>query len=422
MKVLVIGSGGREHAIVLALKKSSKVSKIYCAPGNGGIGRVAENVPIEVTDVDSVISFVQENSIDLTFVAPENPLAIGMVDSMEEEGLRVFGPRANAAVLEGSKAFSKEFMKRHAIPTAQYEVFDDADKALEYLKTSKMPIVIKADGLAFGKGVIIAENYDEAAGAIRDMMLDNKFGESGNRIVIEEFLSGREMSVLAFTDGKSIKIMPSAQDHKRVFDGDRGPNTGGMGAYARSPINTDEISEYCMEKIFRPTIEGMAKEGRTFKGVIYFGLIVTKDGVYVIEYNARFGDPETQAVLPLLETDFIDIIDAVIDEKLGNLDIKWSGDSAVCVVLASGGYPGKYENGFEIMGLYSEFADNIIVYHSGTKYENGKMLTNGGRVLGVTAVAESLEAARGEAYKALKHISFENMIYRTDICLTPDGV
>ncbi len=416
MKVLVVGGGGREHTIVWKLSQSPKVDKIYCAPGNAGIASLAECVAIKATDVEAMVKFAVESKVDMVMVAPDDPLVLGMVDAMEKEGIRAFGPRANAAIIEGSKVFSKDLMKKYNIPTAKYEVFDNAEKAIEYLQSAPIPTVIKAEGLALGKGVIIAMTLDEAVKAVHEMMEDKVFGNAGSRIVIEEFLSGPEVSVLAFTDGKTIKPMVSAQDHKRAYDNDEGLNTGGMGTFSPSRIYDEKMAEECMNNIFLPTMEAMNKEGRTFKGVLYFGLMATKDGVKVIEYNCRFGDPETQVVLPRLESDLYEIFDAIIDERLDEVDIKWRDGGAVCVVMASGGYPVKYESGFEITGIEdAEKLGDITVFHAGTKNVDGKLVTNGGRVLGVTAVAESLDAAIRKAYEGVEQVKFEKAHYRHDI-------
>ena len=418
MKILVVGGGGREHAIVKKLHESKYAPELFCAPGNGGIAALATCLAIKATDVEGIVNIAKEKNIDLVFVAPDDPLMLGMVDKLEENGIRAFGPRQCAAIIEGSKVFSKELMKKYNIPTAGYEVFEDAEEALEYIrKQNEYPAVIKADGLALGKGVIIAQDYAEAEDAVKSIMCDKVFGASGNRIVIEEFLTGPEVSVLAFTDGKTIVPMVSAQDHKRALDNDQGLNTGGMGAFSPSKNYTPEVAEECYKTIFVPTMDAMNKEGRTFKGVIYFGLMLTPKGPRVIEYNARFGDPETQAVLPRLKTDFIDIINAVIDEKLDSLNIEWSDNAAVCIVLASGGYPTKYESGKEIFGLDSERlkSDDVFVYHAGTRAENGKIYTAGGRVLGVTSTGKDLDEAIEKSYSALKNISFEKMHYRNDI-------
>ncbi|MGM9552354.1 MAG: phosphoribosylamine--glycine ligase [Clostridia bacterium] len=416
MKVLVVGGGGREHTIVWKLSQSPKVDKIYCAPGNAGIASLAQCVPIKATDVDKMVDFAAENKIDMVMVAPDDPLVLGMVDAMEEKGIRAFGPKKNAAIIEGSKVFSKDLMKKYNIPTAKYEVFDNAEEAIKYLQTAPIPTVIKAEGLALGKGVIIANTLEEAEKAVHDMMEDKVFGNAGSRIVIEEFLTGPEVSVLAFTDGKTIKPMVSAQDHKRAYDNDQGLNTGGMGTFSPSRIYDEKMAEECMNNIFLPTMDAMNKEGRTFKGVLYFGLMATKDGVKVIEYNCRFGDPETQVVLPRLESDLYEIFDAIIDERLSEIDIKWRDGGAVCVVCASGGYPVKYDSGFEITGISdAEALGDITVFHAGTKMQDGKLVTAGGRVLGVTAVADSLDNAIVKAYEGVKKIHFDKMHYRNDI-------
>lgn len=417
MNILMIGSGGREHALIKKLLESPKCTKLYCAPGNGGISRDAEIVNIPVMDKEKMVEFAKNNAIDLVFVAPDDPLADGMIDAFEDAGIRAFGPNKNAAIIEASKVFSKDLMKKYNIPTAMYETFDNSKSAVEFIKNNDTyPIVIKADGLALGKGVIIAENFKEAEDAVNSIMEDKKFGESGNHIVVEEFLTGPEVSVLAFTDGKCVKPMVSSKDHKRAYDNDKGLNTGGMGTISPNPYYTDEIAKECMDKIFVPTIKAMNQEGRTFKGCLYFGLMLTPTGPKVIEYNARFGDPEAQVVLPRLDTDLVDICQAVIDEKLSDIDIKWKKGAAACVVIASGGYPVDYEKGKEISGLDENGqVEGTIVYHAGTKYENGKFYTNGGRVLGVTAVADDLDSALEKAYGAVSKISFEDMHYRTDI-------
>lgn len=417
MKILMIGSGGREHALVKKLLESPKCTKLYCAPANGGISRDAEPVDIGVMDKENMVKFAKENSIDLVFVAPDDPLAAGMVDAMQAEGIRAFGPNADAAIIEASKVFSKDLMKKYNIPTAKYEVFDDPNKAVEYIKAENTtPVVVKADGLALGKGVIIAQTIDEAVDAVKEIMEDKKFGDSGNNIVVEEFLTGPEVSVLAFTDGKCVKPMVSSKDHKRAYDNDEGLNTGGMGTISPNPYYSDEIASACMETIFKPTIEAMNKEGRPFKGCLYFGLMITPDGPKVIEYNARFGDPEAQVVLPRLKTDLVDICEAVIDEKLSELDIQWYDGAAACVVMASGGYPVEYKKGIEIKGLDDKGqVDGATVYHAGTKYENGKFYTSGGRVLGITAVAPTLDEALQKAYAAVDKISFDGAHYRHDI-------
>ena len=417
MKILMIGSGGREHALIKKLLESPKCEKLYCAPGNGGISRDAETVAINVMDKEGMVKFAKDNAIDLVFVAPDDPLAAGMVDALEAAGIRAFGPNADAAIIEASKVFSKNMMKKYGIPTAKYEVFDDPQKAIDYVKAENTtPVVVKADGLALGKGVIIAQTIDEAVAAIKSIMEDKQFGESGNKIVIEEFLTGPEVSVLAFTDGHCVKPMVSSKDHKRAYDNDKGLNTGGMGTVSPNPYYTDALADECMQTIFVPTIEAMRKEGRPFKGCLYFGLMMTPKGPKVIEYNARFGDPEAQVVLPRLKTDLVEICEAVIDERLSDLDIEWEDGAAACVVMASGGYPVSYKKGIEMTGLDENGqVDGAIVYHAGTKFENGKFYTNGGRVLGVTAKAPTLDEALEKAYAAVKKISFEGAHYRTDI-------
>ena len=413
MKVLVIGGGGREHAIVHALKKSPKVDHIWCAPGNGGIAQEAECVEIKATDIDGVVAFAKAQRPDLVMVAPDDPLALGMVDALEEAGIRAFGPRKNAAVIEGSKSFAKELMKKYGIPTASYAVFEDSTAAIDYIRRNGAPIVVKADGLALGKGVTVAMTEEEAVAAVRDAIDGHAFGGAGARVVIEEYLTGPEVSVLAFVDGKHLKTMPSAQDHKRAYDGDAGPNTGGMGAFSPSRFYTEEIAAVCMETIFQPTVAAMAKEGRPFKGVLYFGLMLTPQGPKVIEYNARFGDPETQAVLSRLETDLFDIFNAVIDEKLDEIEIHWADNAACCVCMASGGYPKAYEKGKEITGL-ADVKDSFV-FHAGTAVRGGTFVTSGGRVLGVTAVAPTLEEAIRKAYADVEKIHFEAAHYRRDI-------
>ncbi len=417
MNILIVGGGGREHAIAAALKKSPKVEKLWCAPGNGGISRIAECFPVKATDLEGICALAEKLQPDYVFVAPDDPLVMGLVDKLNEKGFKTFGPRANAAVLEGSKAFSKGLMKKYGIPTAAYETFTDAEKAVAYIKErNSYPAVIKCDGLALGKGVIIAQNFEEAADAVKSMMIDGKFGKSGAEVVIEEFMRGVEVTVLAFTDGKTVKPMISSMDHKRANDNDEGLNTGGMGTIAPNPCYTKEIADEAMEKIFLPTIKAMQTEGRPFKGCLYFGLMLTDEGAKVVEYNCRFGDPETQVVLPLLETDFVDIIEAVYNETLENLDIKWSDKACACVVMASGGYPEKYETGKEIAGLDENGqTDGAYVYHAGTKLENGKFYTAGGRVLGVTATGDNLKTALDEAYTAVGKISFEKAHFRRDI-------
>ncbi len=417
MKVLVIGSGGREHAIVTAVKKSPKVTKIYCAPGNAGIAKLAELVNIGVMEFEKLADFAADNAVDLTVVGPDDPLVGGIVDVFEARGLRVFGPRKNAAILEGSKAFSKDLMKKYNIPTAAYETFDDADKAIEYLKTADMPIVLKADGLALGKGVLICQNLDEAIAGVKEIMLDKKFGSAGNKLVIEEFMTGREVSVLSFVDGKTIKTMSSAQDHKRAKDNDEGLNTGGMGNFSPSPFYTEDVDKFCRENIYQRTVDAMASEGREFKGVIFFGLMLTPKGPRVLEFNARFGDPEAQVVLTRLKSDIIDIFEACIDGTLANTPVEFEDNAAVCVILASDGYPLEYKKGFEITGLEAfDGKDDYFCFHAGTKFsEDKKVLTNGGRVLGVTATAPTLKEARAKAYEATEWVSFANKYMRTDI-------
>lgn len=414
MNVLVIGGGGREHAICRALKKSPRVDRLFCAPGNGGIAGDAECVDIKATDIDSIVGFAKNNPVDFVMVAPDDPLALGLVDALEAAGIRAFGPRKNAAIIEASKVFSKSLMKKYGIPTAEYEVFSDLEKAVAYIHAKGAPIVVKADGLALGKGVVVAQDTQTATDAVRSMMLDKKFGSSGLNVVIEEFMTGPEVTVLAFTDGKTLVPMLSSQDHKRAGDNDVGPNTGGMGAFCPSPNYTPEIAETCMKTIFLPTVEAMKKEGRVFKGVIYFGLMLTPKGPRVVEYNARFGDPETQPILSMLETDLLDIFEAVVDERLDRQPIRWQPGAACCVVMASGGYPGHYEKGYEITGL-DAVPEDITVYHAGTTLQGGKYYTNGGRVLGVTAVADSLPAAASRAYEGVRHITFKNAHFRTDI-------
>ncbi len=413
MKILIVGGGGREHAIAWKLSQSSLMPELFCAPGNGGISEIATLVPIEATDIDGICAFAKEKSVDLVVVAPDDPLVAGMVDALEKEGIRAFGPSAKAAQIEGSKVFSKDLMKKYGIPTAEYETFSDADEAIAYLEGCSYPIVIKAEGLALGKGVIIPQTFEEAKQGVLGIMQDKQFGEAGNRIVIEEFLTGREISVLAFTDSHTLLPMCSAQDHKRALDNDEGLNTGGMGAYSPSPIYTPALEKECMEKIFIPTIEAMNKEGRPFKGVLYFGLMSTNKGVRVIEYNARFGDPETQVVLPRLENDLLEIMEAIIDERLGEIKLSFRKDAAACIIAASGGYPQSYQKGYPISGL--ENTENAIVFHSGTIKKEDVFVTNGGRVLGVTALGETLRDAVDLAYKNINKITFKDMHYRRDI-------
>lgn len=417
MKILVIGSGGREHVICWKLAQSPKTEKIYCAPGNAGIAEFAECVAIGAMEFEKLVAFAKENAIDLTVVGMDDPLVGGVVDAFEAEGLRVFGPRKNAAILEGSKAFSKDLMKKYNIPTAAYENFDDPEKALEYLETAKMPIVLKADGLALGKGVLICNTLEEAKAGVKEIMEDKKFGTAGNTMVIEEFMTGREVSVLSFVDGKTIKTMASAQDHKRAKDGDQGLNTGGMGNFSPTPFYTAEVDEFCQKYIFQPTVDAMASEGRPFKGVIFFGLMLTPEGPKVLEYNARFGDPEAQVVLPRMENDMVEVVEACIDGTLDQIDLKFKEDACVCVILASDGYPLSYKKGFPIEGLENfKGRDDYFVFHAGTKFdENGTIVTNGGRVLGVTALGGDLKTARANAYKATELVNFENKYMRTDI-------
>lgn len=417
MKVLIVGSGGREHAIAWAVSQSAKADKIYCAPGNAGIEEYAECVNIGAMEFDKLVAFAKEKEIDLTIIGMDDPLVGGVVDAFEAEGLRVFGPRKNAAIIEGSKAFSKDLMKKYNIPTAAYENFDDPQKALEYLKTAKMPIVLKADGLALGKGVLICNTLEEAEAGVKEIMMDKKFGSAGNHMVIEEFMTGREVSVLSFVDGKTIKIMSSAQDHKRAKDGDQGLNTGGMGTFSPSPFYTKEVDEFCKKYVFQATVDAMAAEGRTFKGIIFFGLMLTEDGPKVLEYNARFGDPEAQVVLPRMKNDVIDVMEACIDGTLDQINLQFEDNAAVCVVLASDGYPVSYEKGFEIKGLENfENKDGYYCFHAGSKLnEEGKIVTNGGRVLGVTAKGATLKEARANAYAATEWIDFANKYMRHDI-------
>lgn len=416
MKVLIVGGGGREHAIAYCAAKSSKVEKMYCAPGNAGIAALAECVPIGAMEFDKLVAFAKENEIDLAIVGMDDPLVGGLVDEFEKAGIRAFGPRKNAAILEGSKAFSKDLMKKYGIPTAGYENFDDADKALAYLETAKFPIVLKADGLALGKGVLICNTLEEAKDGVKEIMLDKKFGTSGNTMVIEEFMTGREVSVLSFVDGKTIKTMTSAQDHKRAKDGDQGLNTGGMGTFSPSPFYTEEVDEFCKKYIYQKTVDAMAAEGREFKGIIFFGLMLTADGPKVLEYNARFGDPEAQVVLPRMKNDLIEVMEACIDGTLDQIDLQFEDNAAVCVVLASDGYPVAYEKGLPITGL-EEFDkhDGYYCFHAGTKFEKDQIVTNGGRVLGVTAKGATLKEARANAYAATEWVNFDNKYMRHDI-------
>lgn len=422
MKILVVGGGGREHAIVKKLAQSKKNPKIYVAPGNAGTADIATNVAIPVMDFDSLVNFAKKEKIDLTVVGMDDPLVGGIVDRFEAEGLRVFGPRKNAAILEGSKAFSKDLMKKYGIPTAAYESFNDPQKALKYLETANYPIVLKADGLALGKGVLICKTFEEAKSGIEELMIDKSFGDAGNTIVIEEFLEGREVSVLSFVDGTHYALMTSAQDHKRAKDGDEGLNTGGMGTFSPSPFYNEDIDRYCKENIYQKTVDAMKAEGREFKGIIFYGLMLTKSGVKVLEYNARFGDPETQVVLPRMENDIIDLFEACIDGCLDKIDLKFENNAAVCVVLASDGYPLEYEKGKKISGLENfEGRTDIFAFHAGTKKVNGDVVTNGGRVLGVTAKAPTLKEARDKAYEATKLIDFENKYMRNDIGMSIDS-
>ena len=422
MKILVVGGGGREHAIVKKLAQSKKNPKIYVAPGNAGTEEIATNVAISVMDFDKLADFAKKEKIDLTVVGMDDPLVGGIVDRFESEGLRVFGPRKNAAILEGSKAFSKDLMKKYGIPTAAYENFNDPQKAIKYLETANYPIVLKADGLALGKGVLICKTFEEAKSGIEELMIDKSFGDAGNTIVIEEFLEGREVSVLSFVDGTHYALMTSAQDHKRAKDGDEGLNTGGMGTFSPSPFYTEEVDRFCKENIYQKTVDAMRAEGREFKGIIFYGLMLTKSGVKVLEYNARFGDPETQVVLPRMENDIIDVFEACIDGCLDKIDLKFENNAAVCVVLASDGYPLKYEKGKKITGLENfEGKTDIFAFHAGTKKVNGDVLTNGGRVLGITAKAPTLKEARDKAYEATKLVEFENKYMRNDIGMSIDS-
>ena len=416
MKVLIVGGGGREHAIAWKVAESPLVDKVYCAPGNAGIEEVAECVPIGAMEFDKLAAFAKEKAIDLTVIGMDDPLVGGIVDVFEAQGLRVFGPRKNAAILEGSKAFSKDLMKKYHIPTAAYENFDDPEKALAYLKTAKFPIVLKADGLALGKGVLICNTLEEAEAGVKEIMMDKKFGSAGNHMVIEEFMTGREVSVLSFVDGKTIKIMSSAQDHKRAKDGDQGLNTGGMGTFSPSPFYTEEVNAFCMEHIFKPTMAAMKAEGRDFVGILFVGLMLTEDGPKVLEYNARFGDPETQVVLPRMKTDLVEMFEACIDGKLAEKHLEFEDNAAVCVVLASDGYPVSYEKGYPITGFEKFHADEgYYCFHAGTKRNEKGIVTNGGRVLGVTAKGTTLKEARANAYKATEWIEFDNKYMRHDI-------
>lgn len=416
MKVLIVGSGGREHAIAASVAKSKKAEKIYCAPGNAGIGLLAECVPIGAMEFDKLAAFAKEKEIDLVIVGMDDPLVGGLTDVLEEAGIKVFGPRKNAAILEGSKAFSKDLMKKYHIPTAEYENFDSPEEALAYLETASMPIVLKADGLALGKGVLICNTLQEAKEGVKAIMEDKQFGDAGNRLVIEEFMTGREVSVLSFVDGKTIKTMTSAQDHKRAGDGDTGLNTGGMGTFSPSPFYTAEVDEFCKKYIYQATVDAMAAEGRPFQGIIFFGLMLTEKGPRVLEYNARFGDPEAQVVLPRMKNDILEVMEACIDGRLDEVDLQFEDNAAVCVVLASGGYPVSYEKGFPIQGLENfDKKEGYFCFHAGTKLQDGQIVTNGGRVLGITATGRDLKEARARAYEATEWVSFEKKYMRHDI-------
>ena len=423
MKVLIVGSGGREHAIATSVAKSKKVSKIFCAPGNGGISQIAECVAIGAMEFDRLVEFAKEKCIDLVIVGMDDPLVGGLVDKMEEAGIRTFGPKKSAAILEGSKAFSKDLMKKYNIPTAAYENFDDADAAIEYIKKGDFPVVLKADGLALGKGVLICNTLEEALDGVKSIMLDKQFGTAGNRMVVEEFMTGREVSVLSFVDGKTIKTMTSAQDHKRAKDGDQGLNTGGMGTFSPSPFYTNEVDEFCKQYVYQATVDAMREEGREFKGVIFFGLMLTPKGPRVLEYNARFGDPEAQVVLPRMKNDIIDVMEACIDGTLDQIDLQFEDNAAVCVVLASDGYPLAYEKGKVIKGLENfEGKDGYYCFHAGTKATEEGIVTNGGRVLGITAKGNNLKEARANAYEATKWVDFDNKYMRNDIGKAIDEV
>ena len=423
MKVLIVGSGGREHAIAWKVSKSERVDKIYCAPGNAGIGQVAECVNIGAMEIEKLVAFAKEKAIDLTVIGMDDPLVAGIVDAFEAEGLRVFGPRKNAAILEGSKAFSKELMKKYNIPTASYETFTDPEKAIAYLETSKYPIVLKADGLALGKGVLICNTKEEAKQGVNTLMLEKQFGSAGDTIVIEEFMTGREVSVLAFSDGKTIQCMTSAQDHKRAKDGDQGLNTGGMGTFSPSPFYTEDVKTFCEKYVYQPTIDAMAKEGRPFVGVLFTGLMLTEDGPKVLEYNARFGDPEAQVVIPRMKNDIVDVFEACIDGTLESIDLQFEDNAAVCVVLASDGYPESYEKGIPMSGFENfDGKEGYYCFHAGTKLEGDQIVTNGGRVVGITAKGNDLKEARANAYRATEWITFKNKYMRTDIGKAIDEV
>ncbi len=416
MKVLIVGSGGREHAIAMSAAKSPRVDKIYCAPGNAGIGQIAECVSIGAMEFDKLVTFAKEKEIDFTIIGMDDPLVGGVVDAFEAEGLKVFGPRKNAAILEGSKAFSKDLMKKYKIPTAGYETFDDPQKALAYLEHAKLPIVLKADGLALGKGVLICNTLEEAKAGVKEIMEDKKFGSAGNHMVVEEFMTGREVSVLSFVDGKTIKIMSSAQDHKRAKDGDQGLNTGGMGTFSPSPFYTAEVDEFCKKHIYQATVDAMAAEGRPFVGIIFFGLMLTEEGPKVLEYNARFGDPEAQVVLPRMKNDMIEVMEACVAGTLDEIDLQFEDNAAVCVVLASDGYPVSYEKGYPIRGMERfESEEGYYCFHAGTAFRDGEIVTNGGRVLGITAKGADLKEARVNAYKATEWVEFGNKYMRHDI-------
>ncbi|MBO4477178.1 MAG: phosphoribosylamine--glycine ligase [Lachnospiraceae bacterium] len=416
MKVLIVGGGGREHAIAWKVAQSPRVTKLYCAPGNAGIAKIATCVPIGVMEFDKMVAFAKEEKIDFVIVGPDDPLVGGIVDKFEEANIRVFGPRKNAAILEGSKAFSKDLMKKYGIPTAAYETFNSPEAALEYVKTCPIPTVLKADGLALGKGVLICNTREEAIEGVKTLMLDRQFGSAGDTIVVEEFMTGREVSVLSFCDGKTIRIMTSAQDHKRAKDGDQGLNTGGMGTFSPSPFYTEEVDKFCREHIYQKTVDAMAAEGREFKGVIFFGLMLTPECPKVLEFNARFGDPETQVVLPRMENDIMEVFEACVDGTLDQIELSFADNAAVCVVLASDGYPVSYKKGFEITGLENfDGATDKFVFHAGSKFDGDKIVTNGGRVLGVTAIGPDLKTARANAYEATKLVSFENKYMRNDI-------
>ncbi|MCX4376996.1 MAG: phosphoribosylamine--glycine ligase [Lachnospiraceae bacterium] len=424
MKVLIVGSGGREHAIAASVAKSPKVDKIFCAPGNAGIGQIAECVPIGAMEFDKLTAFAKEQAVDFTIIGMDDPLVGGIVDAFEAEGLKVFGPRKNAAILEGSKAFSKDLMKKYQIPTAAYENFDDAKQALAYLEQANFPIVLKADGLALGKGVLICNTLEEAKKGVQSIMLDKQFGTAGNRMVIEEFMTGREVSVLSFVDGKTIKTMTSAQDHKRAMDGDQGLNTGGMGTFSPSPFYTQEVDDFCKKYIYQATVDALAAEGRPFQGIIFFGLMLTSNGPKVLEYNARFGDPEAQVVLPRMKNDIIEVMEACVEGTLDQVDLQFEDNAAVCVVLVSDGYPVKYEKGMEIKGLEQfEGKEGYYCFHAGTKLdETGRFVTNGGRVLGITAKGATLKEARANAYQAAEWVTFDNKYMRHDIGKAIDEV